>query len=87
MKINMKKLLGALGIIVGIILGVYVGVWVCLVGGIIGLITSLVALFSGKILVGLIGWSIVKIIFAGLFGWISGMVIVVPSYKLATSGK
>lgn len=83
----MKQLLGLLGIIVGIILGVYVGVWVCFIGGILGLVTSVVALFGGHILGGLIGWSIVKIIFAGLFGWISGAVIVLPSWALMVSGK
>lgn len=83
----MKTLLGVLGILVGIALGLYVGVWVFFVGGIVGLVTSAIALFSGQVLTGLIGWSIVKILFAGIAGYFTGVAVILPSMTLLKRGK
>lgn len=83
----MKTLLGVLGVIAGIILGLYVGVWVCFIGGILGLLTSLIALVGGQLLTGLIGWSIIKIIFAGIAGYLSAVVVILPSLALMGSKK
>lgn len=81
----MKTFIGIIGIILGIALGLYVGVWLCLAGGIIGLVNAVIALIGGQVLAGLIGWSIVKIMFAGLAGWLSASVIILPSYALIVS--
>lgn len=82
----MKTILGLLGIIVGIVLGVYVGIWLMFIGGILGLVTAGSALLTGGgVMTGLIGWSILKIMFAGLIGYLSGAVIVFPSYVLMMS--
>jgi hypothetical protein len=81
----MRTLLGVVGIIAGVVLGLFVGVYVCFIGGILGLITAFLALLGGHILTGVIVLSIVKIMFAGLLGWISGAVLILPSWTMIVS--
>ena len=84
----MQKLLGVLGILAGVIFGIYIGLWLFFIGGIMGLITATVTLISGGgILAGLIAVSIIKIMLAGLAGYLSAFVIIFPSYVLLKSGK
>lgn len=80
-------ILGALGFIGGIALGLYVGVWLMFIGGIIGIIEAIVLIFSsGVVNADLIGWSIVKIIFASFVGYISAIAIIFPSLHLMKKG-
>lgn len=77
-------LLGVLGVIAGLALGLYLGVWVMFIGGIMGLasvVSTLVA--GGGIVTSLLGWSIVKIVFAGAVGSLSAYAIILPSASLA----
>lgn len=79
----MKRLVGGFLIALGIILGLYVGVWFCFVGGIIGLVDVVNKLIDGNGLDGaLIAWSIVKIMFAGLSGYLAAIIFILPSIKL-----
>ncbi|AKO92031.1 hypothetical protein BEH_07910 [Priestia filamentosa] len=71
----MKSILGVLLILGGVVLGAYVGVWVCLVGGIVGLVSAVNMLIDKEGLDGmLVAFSILKIMFAGFFGYISVVV-------------
>jgi hypothetical protein len=81
----MKTILGIIGIIASIIVGLYVGLWVMFIGGIIGLCKAIMALVGGKLLVGLIGWSVVKIMLASFVGYISFAVLFLPSYALVAN--
>ncbi|QPK89890.1 hypothetical protein IEN91_05475 [Bacillus velezensis] len=82
----MKTYLGILGVIFGLALGTYVGVWLCFVGGIMGLVSGLGILFTtGVVKTYLIGWSIVKIVFAGFLGYCSAIVFIIPSLGLIGS--
>lgn len=81
----MSKIIGIIGIILGIALGLYVGVWLCFIGGIIGLIVALGTLITGGgIAIGLISFSILKIVLAGFLGYLSGIIIILPSWVLFT---
>jgi hypothetical protein len=82
----MRTVIGIFGIIAGIALGVYVGLWVCFVGGIIGLIEAVSLLVkNGVINASLIAWSIVKIMCAGLSGYISAFLVIFPSWALLSN--
>jgi hypothetical protein len=83
----MKTIIGILGIIASIVLGVYVGGWLMLAGGVIGLVKAMLALLGGKVLTGLISWSIIKILFSGLAGYLSFALLFLPSWALTFSGK
>lgn len=61
----MIKLFGALIAIFGICLGVYTGFWVMFVGGIVEIIDAVKAPVTDA---GIIGWAILKIIFASFVG-------------------
>lgn len=81
------KIIGVIGVILGVILGIYVGLWLCFIGGITGLITAVTAIATGGgVLVGLISWSILKIMLAGLLGYVSAMVIIFPSWAMIALG-
>lgn len=82
----MKKVLGFIGIAVGIALGVYVGLWLCMIGGIMGLVTAVIAIVqTGVVGYGLIAISLLKIFLAGIAGWLSAVVIIFPSFVLMNS--
>lgn len=83
----MKTIIGLLGIVASIIVGIYVGGWVMLAGGIIGLIKAFMALLGGKILASLIAWSVIKIVFASITGYIAFAVLFLPSWALVASDK
>ncbi|OME54078.1 hypothetical protein BSK59_15975 [Paenibacillus odorifer] len=76
----MKKLLGVLGILAGIVLGVYLGLWVCFVGGGIDIIQQIAYIFNGTDVSGLaILWGVVKMCIASVVGWLSFIILFVPS--------
>lgn len=83
MNQNLKMALGVIGILAGIALGIYVGVWLCLIGGILGLVSAVSTMVAtGTVLYSLIAISLLKIFFAGVAGWVSAFVLILPSFLL-----
>ena len=79
----MKTIIGLIGMLAAIALGVYVGLWVCFIGGIVGLVSAVQIILAGQDIPGaLIGWSIVKVMFAGLFGYLSAVIVFIPSLRM-----
>ena len=75
----MKTILGLLLIVGGVLLALYVGIWLCFVGGIIAVIEQIRAEHLDS---GAVAWGIARIIFAGVFGWLTGILVVVPGIAL-----
>lgn len=75
----MKSLVGLLMCIAGVCLGLYVGLYLCFVGGIIDLIHQV---RSPDLSASAVAWDIVRIMFAGVAGWISAFVLLVPGTTL-----
>lgn len=79
----MKTFLGIGMIILGIVLGLYVGIWIMFIGGIAGLIDVVVGAVNGQDISGMaVAVDVAKIIFAGLAGWLSAFVLIVPGYAM-----
>ena len=79
----MRQIVGILIILGGIVLGLYVGLWVCFIGGIVQLINEIK---SPEAVVAInIAWGIAKIVFAGLFGWLAGLLLIIPGLAMAKS--
>ena len=74
-----KTLGGILMIICGILFGLYVGVWLCFIGGIVGIIETIRAPELSAMVVAI---NIVKILGAGVAGFISGVVLVIPGWLM-----
>ena len=79
----MRQIVGISIILGGIVLGLYVGLWVCFIGGIVQLINEIK---SPEAVVAMnIAWGIAKIVFAGLFGWLAGLLFIIPGLAMAKS--
>jgi len=79
----MKTILGIAMIITGIVLGLYVGLWLMFIGGIAGLINVVVGAVAGHGISGIIvAIDVVKIMFAGLTGWLSAFVLIIPGLAM-----
>lgn len=78
----MKALLGLVMIIGGIVLGLYVGVWWAFVGGIVDIIEQIRAPNLSALAV---AWGVAKVVFAGLFGYLSALLLIFPGYYLVES--
>jgi len=77
-----NTILGISMIVLGVVLGLYVGVWMMFIGGIVGLVNSVVGIIHGNGVDGLtIGVNIIKIMFAGLAGYVSALVLVIPGWS------
>lgn len=76
----MKKLIGTLMIIAGVCLGLYVGLYLCFIGGIIDIIKQVRA---PELNGAAVAWDVVRIMFAGLAGYLSAFVLVIPGAALA----
>ena len=65
--------------IVGIVFGLYVGLWWAFIGGIVDVISAIRApeLVAMDVAIG-----IVKVLFAGLIGGLSGLISIIPGYVL-----
>ena len=76
----MKRIIGAVMILAGIALGFYIGFWVCFIGGIVQLINEIK---SPEAVVAMnIALGIVKIVFAGVAGWVSALVLIIPGWAI-----
>lgn len=82
-KINWTEIFGYTLIIAGIILGIYMGLWVCLIGGIVDIARELNAAIQAKSDLNgqAIGWGVVKIFFAGVVGWTSALLLIIPGIR------
>jgi len=79
----MKTILGITMIIAGVVLGLYVGLWLMFIGGIAGLINVVVGAVAGHGISGMVvAIDVVKIMFAGLAGWLSAFVLVIPGLAM-----
>lgn len=76
----MRKMLGGLLIAVGLAAGLYVGVWLMFIGGIVQVIETIRApeLSAVDVAVG-----VARVVFAGLVGWLSAMLCVIPGFLMA----
>lgn len=62
---------------------IYFGLWVCFIGGFIGLIQAIGIVAGGAAVpVGLIAWSIVKILLTRFVIQLSAMIFIVPAVYL-----
>ncbi len=76
----MRQIVGVLMILGGIAFGLYVGLWVCFIGGIVQFINEIK---SPEAVVAMnIAWSITRIVFAGLFGWLAGLLFILPGLAM-----
>lgn len=80
----MKAIIGFILIVIGILAGFYIGVWVCFIGGIVQIIEQIRAenLVAIKVAIG-----IARIFLAGLAGWLSAIIFIVPGYGLIATYK
>lgn len=72
----MKVVLGILGILmvlVGIAAGLFVGLYLCFYGGIVQIIGGISPVNAGAI-----AFGIIRVISAGLIGWLSALILIVP---------
>lgn len=76
--------LGLVMVLAGIGLGVYVGVWVCFVGGIVDVIEQVRAEDMSAVAV---AWGIAKVLFAGFFGWLPSLLLIIPGYGFISATK
>lgn len=78
----MRKMLKGLTVAVlmalAVIMAIYVGVFLMLGGGIVGVVSFFTAGATGAVL----GWSLVKILFAGLAGYTTFAIFWLPAMVL-----
>lgn len=79
----MRKLFAGILMGLAVIMAIYVGVFLMLGGGIMGIISVLTAGAGASVL----GWSLVKLIFAGLAGWLTFAVFWLPAMVLIGKPK
>lgn len=68
----MKKLLGVCLILLGLVLGVWLGIRVMFIGGIVQIVNAIKATPVSAIGIAI---GIVKVLFSGVVGWLSGLLI------------
>lgn len=78
----MKKLIGIILIIAGVAAGLYFGLYWAFIGGIITVIKQIRAPDLNATTTAL---AIVRIIFAGLIGYFSAFILIIPGYVLVKS--
>lgn len=71
----MKLAIAILMLVGGIILGAYVGLYLCLYGGVVQVIQSAVMVPVDAVGVGV---GIVRVLIAGIAGWLSAFVLIIP---------
>lgn len=82
---NMKALFGTILVIVGILIGIAVGVGM-LAWGIVDIVTEVKHVAEDTPMsVMPVVWGVLKIVFAGLVGWVSAVVLIIPGQMLRLS--
>lgn len=75
----MKIIIGLLMIACGVGLGVYVGGYICLYGSIVTVIEQIALVIKGgSVVASALAWAIVKFFCAGLAGFGSASVLIIP---------
>ena len=80
----MKTFFGLLLILASIVVGLYVGVWFCFVGGIVQIIAAVQLTPINALTV---AWGVAKVIFSGVCGVISFVILFTPGMALLSSKK
>jgi len=75
----MTQLIGLLMCVLGLLVGLYVGVWWAFIGGIVDVITEIRAADMSAINIAI---GIAKVMFAGFFGYLSAIVLIIPGLAL-----
>lgn len=75
----MKSIIGLLLVAAGIVLGLYVGVWLMFIGGIVQIIQAVKA---PEIVAMTVAIGVAKIVFAGISGGLSAIVLILPGYSM-----
>ena len=70
----LQAIFGLLLILGGIVGGLYVGIWLMLIGGIVDVINAAQTTPVPAVDVGI---GVVKVLFAGLVGWLSGILPII----------
>lgn len=78
---NLKFFGGILLIFLGVFIGLYCGLWWAFIGGIIQIIEQIRA---PEMSVSILALGIVKVLFAGLIGWVSALVFIIPGGAMAS---
>ena len=74
-----KMIIGIVLMVSGAMLGLYVGVWICFVGGIVDVIAQIRTEHLSAFGVAI---GVSKVVLAGLFGWLSAIILIIPGYGL-----
>jgi hypothetical protein len=73
------KVFGILLILAGAAFGLYAGLWWAFIGGIVDILNEVRAPELSSINVAI---GVAKVVFSGLIGWASGMLLMVPGVAL-----
>lgn len=73
------KAVGVLLILAGAAFGLYAGVWWAFIGGIVDILNEVRAPELSALNVAI---GVAKVVFSGLIGWVSGMLLMVPGVAL-----
>jgi len=79
----MKKWIGIILIAIGAVVGLWVGVWFCFIGGIVNAINIIKAPGIAESLP--VAVQIARVALAGLAGWVSAVIFVIPGVALLRS--
>jgi hypothetical protein len=75
----MKSIIGLILVVLGVIAGLYAGIFLCFIGGIIQVIE---AIKISPISSTEIAFGIARVLFAGLIGWITAIIFIIPGSLL-----
>lgn len=75
----MKSIAGIIMIALGAAFGIYIGVWLCFIGGIVDVIQ---AIRSETLIAMDVAIGVAKVVFAGVFGWVSALILMVPGIAM-----
>lgn len=80
----MQKAIGVAMILGGVVFGVWAGLWWAFIGGIVDVVEAVKATPVEAMGIAL---GIVKILFAGVIGTVSGMLLIVPGGAMVSTAK
>jgi hypothetical protein len=81
---NARNIIGLILVAVGVCAGVYFGVWWAFIGGIIAFVEAVQATPIEAMDVGL---AVARVFFAGLIGWASAFICMLPGMAMLSDGK
>ena len=81
---NARNIIGLILVAAGVLAGVYFGVWWAFIGGIIAFVEAVKA---DPIIAMDVGLSVARVFFAGVIGWASAFVCMIPGMAMLSDGK